>query len=199
MGSTLLEPELERFPNRYRWTVEAANGLREMGVLQGRYEVLDGEIIDKMGQGPHHAITLTKLLRILSTMFRIDCLRIQSPIGLLSPDNTYSEPEPDVAVTRETENAYSVHQPGPDDLLLVVEVADTSLPTDLVAKARLYARAGIVEYWVLDLNDRQLHIHREPKDGFYSSVTVHAETESVALADRPNAPILVGELLPPSV
>jgi len=71
------------------------------------------------------------------------------------------------------------------------------LRTDLVVKAGLYARAGIAEYWVLDLNARQLHIHRAPANGEYTAVTVHDEAETVAFASRPETPIALADLLPP--
>ncbi|HZT41277.1 MAG TPA: Uma2 family endonuclease [Chthonomonadaceae bacterium] len=81
--------------------------------------------------------------------------------------------------------------------MVKTEISDTTLRTDLIVKARLYARAGIPEYWVLDLNARQLHIHREPADGEYTVVTIHAENETVAFASRHDAPIALADLLPP--
>lgn len=196
MSNTLIAPEFEMFPNRYRWTVEACYRLRELGFLEGRFELLDGEVISKMGQKPSHAMTLTRLVRVLAVLFGLEYLRIQTPIALLAPDNVYTEPESDLAVTRETEEAYADRHPGLGELLLLIEISDTTLRTDLLVKARLYARAGIAEYWTLDLNARQLHIHREPVNGEYAAVTVHAETETVAATARPDAPIAVADLLP---
>lgn len=197
MSNTLFASEPEMFPNRYRLPVEAYHQLQELGFLEGRFEILDGEVISKRGQKPAHSSTLTRLLRILAGLFGADYLRMQSPIVLPGMDGLYNEPEPDAAVTKEPENAYNDRHPGSDDLLLVVEISDTTLRTDLVVKARLYARAGIAEYWVLDLNARQLHIHRAPADGEYTAVTVHAEAETVAFASRPEAPIAITDLLPP--
>ena len=197
MSSIVFASEPEMFPNRYRLPVEAYYRLKELGFLEGRFEILDGEVISKMGQNPPHSSTLTRLFRILASLFGPDYLRLQSPIVLSDMDGLYNEPEPDAAVTREPENAYNGRHPGPDDLLLVVEISDTTLRTDLNVKARLYARAGIAEYWALDLNARQLHVHREPARGEYTQVTVHAETETVAFASRPEAPIAIAGLLPP--
>ena len=197
MSNALVGPEMEMFPNRHRWTVEAYDRLVELGVLDGRNEVLDGEIVSKMGQNPAHSNALKRLMRVLAILFGLDLLWIQSPITLSAPDNVYNEPEPDIAVTRESEGAYADRHPGPNDVLLVVEVSDTTLRTDLMVKARLYARAGIAECWILDINARQLHIHREPADGEYTVVTVHTETETCALVAYPNASIAVSEILPP--
>jgi Uma2 family endonuclease len=197
MSNTLFASEPEMFPNRYRLPVEAYYRLRELGFLEGRFEILDGEVISKMGQNPPHSSTLTRLFRILASLFGADYLRMQSPIVLPGTDGLYNEPEPDAVVTRERENAYNGRHPGPEDLLLVVEISDTTIGTDLTVKARLYARAGITEYWALDLNARQLHMHREPANGEYTAVTVHAETETVILASRLEACVVLTDLLPP--
>lgn len=197
MSNTLIAPELEIFPNRYRWTVEAYHKLMELGVLEGRNEILDGEIIDKMGQNPAHANALKRLMRVLAALFSLDLLWIQSPITLSAPDNVYSEPEPDIAVTLQSEDAYAGRHPGPEDLQLVVEVSDTTLRTDLIVKTHLYARAGIAEYWILDLNARQLHVYRAPHNGEYSAVMIHTETESVTPLASSGASIAVADILPP--
>ncbi len=197
MSNTLVAPELEMFPNRYRWTVEACDRLIELGFLEDHIEVLDGEIISKMGQNPAHSNALKRLMRVLSSLYGLDVLWIQSPVALPAPDNVYSEPEPDIAVTYESEDAYADRHPGPEDLRLVVEVSDTTLRTDLIVKARLYARAGIAEYWILDINARKLYIHREPVGGEYTVITVHAETETIVLAVHPDAPIGIADILPP--
>ncbi len=102
-------------------------------------------------------------------------------------------------MTREPTTAYMNRHAGPIDLVLVVEVSDTSLLADLVVKARFYARAGIVEYWVLDLNARQLHIHRLPADGEYSLITIHSEFDSVTISSHPNLPVAITDLLPPVI
>ena len=198
MSTRLLAPELEMFPHRYRWTVEECSRLAEEGRLTGRYEVIDGEIITKMGQKPPHSITIVLLVDWLISLFGARCVRAQIPITLADPLGVYSEPEPDVAVSREPITAYRLRHPGPEDVLLVVEVADSSIRTDLIAKSRLYASAGISEYWVLDVNDRLLHVHRMPVDGAYSQITVHTEIESIATAVRPEAGIAVADLLPPA-
>lgn len=96
MGSTIIAPELEMFPDRYRWKVEECYRLMDLGILEGRFEVLDGEVIRKMDQRPPHAITLTRLLRLLALLVGLERLRCQSPISLEPPDSIYSEPEPDI-------------------------------------------------------------------------------------------------------
>ncbi len=197
MSSTLIAPELETFPNRYRWSVEACYRLMELGFLEGRFEILDGQVIDKMGQNPPHAATLTRLLRILSALFGTDFIRVQAPITIPGSEGIYNEPEPDVAVTQASEISYINRHPSPTEILLVVEVSDTTLRTDLIVKARLYAQVGIPEYWALDLNTRHLHVHRDPSKGEYANITVHPESDSVSLASCSGALVAVADLLPP--
>lgn len=168
------------------------------GRLVGRYELLDGEVVSKMGQKPAHAMTLTRLMALMVRLFGADFIRIQAPITLSSPDDMYNEPEPDIAVTRSPADNYASVHPGPDDLAIIVEVSDTTLRTDRIVKTRLYARSGIPEYWIIDLSGRQLHIHRQPVDGNYAQISVHGEGAAVAVAAHPETQIAVSDLLPPS-
>jgi Uma2 family endonuclease len=197
MNAALLAPEEETFPNRKRWTVAECYDLMESGKLTSKFELIDGEVISKTGQKPPHRIAIRLVIQWLLSLFGGLQIQSENPISLSGPDGVYNEPEPDVAVTREPTTAYRDHHPGPSDLLLVVEVADTTLRTDLLVKSRLYARAGIAEYWILDLNARQLHIRRQPANGEYTAVSVHAEGESVTLLARPESSIVVTDLLPP--
>ena len=198
MSETVIPPQFELFPDRYRWSVAECARMAEEGRLVGRYEILDGEVVSKIGQKPSHYLGISLLTLWANRTFGDQFVRVQGPIALPAPDNEFSEPEPDVAVTRASTTAYAEHHPGPEDLLLVVEVSDTTLRSDLMVKPRLYARAGIAEYWVLDLNDRQLYLHREPVNGEYTIVTTHSENETVALATRPDAPVAIADLLPPT-
>lgn len=198
MSHTLIPPEYELFPNRHRWSVAECYQMVEEGRLVGRYELLDGEIVNKMGQKPTHYLSVSLLTQWANRAFGDPFVRVQGPIALPAPDDEYSEPEPDVAITHASTTSYADRHPGPEDLLLVVEVSDTTLRSDLFVKARLYARAGIAEYWALDLNARQLYIHRVPATGEYAVVTIHSKAETVAPTAHPAAPIVVANLLPPA-
>jgi Uma2 family endonuclease len=194
MSSTLIDPELETFPNRYRWTVDACYRLMELGFLEGRFEVIDGEVINKMGQKPPHSVCLTRLFEILGSIFGANHMRQQSPITLPGDDGVYTEPEPDVAITINPATTYGARHPRADEVLLAVEVSDTTLRTDLGVKSRLYARGSIAEYWVIDVKSRRLHIHRNPVDGQYTAVTVHEDTETVTFVSRQDASVAVDDL-----
>jgi len=102
------------------------------------------------------------------------------PIDVAPEDNPTSEPEPDLSVLDKPVVEFPKPNPGPQHLRLVVEISDTTLEHDLTKKAGLYARAGIPEYWVLDIAKRRLIVHREPKDGLYISIVAYSEQESVS-------------------
>jgi Uma2 family endonuclease len=102
-------------------------------------------------------------------------LRAQNPVRL---DN-HSEPQPDFAVLKLRKGGYRTAHPGPGDTLLIIELATSSLAYDIGKKQRAYAKAGIPEYWVLDLTGRQLHVFRKPAAIGYAQVTILDETDEV--------------------
>jgi Uma2 family endonuclease len=135
----------------------------DAGILveDDRVELLEGLIIDKMTHNPPHDCTIhlvqTEHLRRLPEEW---LLRIQSAITLAD-----SEPEPDLAVTRGPIRRYMQAHPGPKDLALVVEVAETTLAEDRVDKGRIYARAGIPLYWIMNLVESQVEVYTHPRRG----------------------------------
>jgi len=191
-----LEGAWEPMPNRVRWTRRQCEAIREAGILTGRYELVDGEILSKTGQKPPHAAVIGFLLRWLAGVFGAGFVRVQLTIEVGTADPDHNEPEPDVTVTRLPVDDYVARHPGPEDLLLVVEVSDTTLRLDRGTKASLYAHDGIQEYWVVDVNGRQLFVHRQPAAGGYGEITAYRADESVATLARPEALIRVGDLLP---
>lgn len=190
--TTLVEREKEIFPDRVRWTRQECSRLAEAGFLVGRYELIDGEIIRKMGQGWMHSEVIMRLMRALVILFE-SSLRIQLPMTV--PGDT-SEPEPDIAVTEQPLEAYRGRQPDAQEMLLVVEVADTTRNFDLNIKSRLYAQAGLRDYWVVDIAERSIVVHREPVANEYLSVTTHTESETLSLLLRPDVSLSITTVLP---
>ena len=195
MIETLIAPEDETFPNRRRWTRTECQRMVEIGFLTGRYELIDGEVLSKMGQHAPHATALMLIKHWLTAVFGDLFARPQLPIVVPGEEGETTEPEPDLAVTREPATAYTENNPGPQDVSLVVEVADSSLNFDLNTKALLYARVGIPEYWVMDINGRRLHRHRQPTHSGYLELVVLSEAESVSPLSRSET-VCVGDLLP---
>jgi hypothetical protein len=133
------------------------------GVLgeNDRVELLEGWIVDKMPQHPSHAGTCTVLERELEALIPPGWIvRGQYPVSLAD-----SEPEPDLAVVRGPEERYFSEHPGPSDIALVVEVADSSLERDRTMKLRVYAQAKIKTYWIVNLHEFTVEVHTQPRGG----------------------------------
>jgi len=182
---TLPSPE---GPVRKRWTRSDCALLEDSGVWQGqRFELIDGDLYDKMGKKRPHVIASTIIRAWLEQKFGWEFIDVEASIDVAPEDNPTNEPEPDIIVLNRDTSSFRSANPGPQDLHLVVEVADTTLHFDLTVKAALYARAGIAEYWVLDVSGRRLIVHRDPRAGKYTVVLVYSEQEAVAPLAAPHA------------
>lgn len=191
---TGLPPRVD--PPRKRWTRAECERLFAAEPGAERLELVEGELISKMGKKGPHVSALILLQAWLVQVFGVRFVRPEAPIDVAPEDNPTSEPEPDLAVTSRDLSHFLAAHPQPTDLRLVVEIADTTLSFDLTVKARLYARAGIVEYWVLDVTGRQLIVHRSPHAGVYRSVERYEEHEPVAPLAASEAWLLVRDVLP---
>jgi Uma2 family endonuclease len=179
---------------RKRFTRSEVDRVQELGIFDGqRCELIDGELIDKMGQNPPHAQAIRNLFSWLAAIFGLGRVQMQLPIEANSRDSDWSLPEPDIAVLAEADGEYGKRHPRGDELLLIVEVADTSLRQDLTKKRDLYARAMVGEYWVLDLQSRRLIVHRNPDHGEYQETTILTEDD---LASCSGQTIAVRQFLP---
>jgi Uma2 family endonuclease len=185
-----------------RWTRVEYDRLIDLGIFRpGEHlELLGGQLMVSEPQGSRHATAVGLVEDALRACFGAGWLvRGQMPIAL----DEESEPEPDVAVVPGTRHDYAaVHPSRP---VLLVEVADSSLADDHGTKATLYARAGVADYWILNLVDRVLEVCRDPvtaataSSGWhYRDVRVLPPETSIAPLARPEAPIEVAALLPPA-
>jgi len=195
----LRHPKRVSAPTRIPLTRRQCETLIESGELKGRFELIDGEIISKMGQKRPHSLSMVLLVRWLTAEFGPLYVQIQSPVNVAKADNPTNEPEPDGVVLHDVATAYPDGNPNPQDIALLVELADSSLRFDLQTKAALYSRAGIADYWVVDILGRKLYVHREPTLEGYRDVMVYAEDEMAAPLAKPDVMVRVGELLPPMV
>lgn len=189
MLSIVLDPELlapERVRPLYRREYDR---LVELGVfVDERVELLRGVLVEMTPQGAPHAHVVSRLTDALHPRLgRRAQIRIQLPVAL-SED---SEPEPDVALVPRGD--YSREHPS--EALLLIEVAHSSLRKDLELKAALYAEAGVREYWVVDLRDDALVVHRDPSGGAYRDVHSLGRGQQVTPIAFPDVVVPVEELL----
>ncbi len=178
---------------RHRWTREEYERVVEAGGFdpEDRVELLDGEIWDVTPQGTRHGATYSAMHMALQRAFGDSCYaRCQLPFPL----DDSSMPEPDIAMVR---GAPADHVDRyPTEALLLVEVSVSSLRHDRGLKLSAYARGGIPEYWVVDVEARQLEVYRDPAGSTYRSVTVLTRAESVSPLHAPDATIAVADMLP---
>lgn len=144
-----------------RFSLEEYHKLTEIGFFHedDRIELIRGEIIEMAAKGTAHEVCLRNLLRELPRLVG-DRATLQSQAPIILPPN--SEPEPDFAIVRNSPDNYLSAHPSPNDVLLVMEVADSTLNYDRNIKLPLYAEAGISDYWIFNLFDNQLEAHSEP-------------------------------------
>lgn len=181
-----------------RWTTEEYHQMSELGLLQPeeRTELIAGQILLKVAKGRAHVIVLQLLAAKLQAGLGENAhIRTQNPITL---DN-FSEPEPDLVIVQGGILDYADHHPRPNEILLVVEVADSILPRDCEVKDKIYAQNNINEYWVLDLPKRQLHIYQTPTPSGYASHLILAAPNQIACSALPGFRFELLDVLPPEV
>ena len=183
-------------PKALRWTRDEYCRLAETGVLRDRrVQLIDGEIIEMAPQRNEHAVAIELAHDVLRSAFPTGYrIRIQSPLAL----SASSEPEPDLAVVQGSPRQSASH---PTNAALVLEIADTTLRLDRTRKARLYAEAGVPDYWILNLPDRCLEVRRSPVrddagEWTYADVRPIPIGRSIAPLAAPHVQIAVADLLP---
>jgi Uma2 family endonuclease len=177
-----------------KWTLEDYHQMIESGVLADRpVELLNGEIVEMPSEGIGHAqgsADTGDWLR--EQLVGRAIVRDAKPITL--PEQT-SEPEPDLAIVQPLRNLYKTqHHPYPDNIFLLVEYSYASLAKDKTLKRKIYARAGILEYWIVNLKDRQVIVHRNPQADDYQSVQT-LTSGTISLLAFPDVTININQLL----
>lgn len=158
------------------WTVEEYHYMAEVGLLQAdeRVELLGGEIV-KMSpiKSPHAGCVDFLNQWLVRYLGDRGIIRVQNPIAL----DERSEPEPDLTILKFDPNYYRVQHPTAEDVLCLIEVADTTLRKDREVKLKLYAESGIPEYWIVNLNDHSIEVYTEPRGGEYDHRRVYHRTD----------------------
>jgi Uma2 family endonuclease len=181
-------------PAPHLFTVHDYHKMAEIGVLteDSRVELIEGEILDMAPIGEGHFGHVNRFNRVFSRAFSDrSVVSIQNPVRL----GLRSEPQPDVVLLRPRSDDYMTKFPLPEDVLLLVEVAESPLSYDRETKARLYARAGIQEYWIVNLIDSEIIVLRDPARARYRSIQVYRRGDAVSPLAFPNVSIDVADVL----
>lgn len=175
-----------------KWTLDEYHRMIEAGILDNRrVELLRGDIIEKAPESPPHAYFSTEageyLMRLLRERVKIRSLK---PVTL--PNN--SEPEPDIAIVQPNGRQYLQHHPYPENIFWLIEYSDNSLEKDLEVKKEIYAEAGINEYWVVNLETKELIVFRNPQQNKYTNISTFNSGTIYPLA-FPDIAVFVGAIV----
>jgi Uma2 family endonuclease len=175
---------------RHHFTVDEYHQMAAAGVFleDDRVELIEGEILDMAAVGGPHIRTLVRLTGLFARGLPDVGVQVQSPIRL----DEHSEPEPDLCILPSEASSYPAW---PRDVLLLIEVSDTTLRYDRDVKVPLYARAGIPEVWVVDLTGRRVLVYRDPSpDGYRTTRTVRGD-ESLSPQHCPSLVFSAAQIL----
>jgi Uma2 family endonuclease len=176
------------------FTTDEFHRMAQAGILaeDDRVELIDGEVVRMSPIGSRHASCVDRLNAFFTHRLGARAIvRVQSPILL----NRRSEPQPDLALLKPRGDFYATRHPGPADVLLVVEVIDSSAEYDRALKLPLYARASIAEVWLIDLVRNDIEVYRRPALRAYRDQQTHARGEHLTAAAFPRTRFRVSELL----
>lgn len=189
---TELEKVSRIVPKRFR--VEDFRRMTEVGILpeESGWEIIDGYLIDKMSIGSRHASTVKRLNRKLSLLIGDRAIiSVQDPIHI----DEYNEPEPDIALLNLREDFYAESHPTPEEVLLVIEVADSTVEADRTIKKTLYAEAGIAEFWLVNLKENTVERYSSPKNGNYRLAEILESGETIKAGTLENLTLKIDEIL----
>jgi Uma2 family endonuclease len=170
----------------YRFTTEEYHQMGEAGILSEdkRVELINGEIVEMSPSKSLHAGVVKFLSSILNKRLGAQyIISVQDPVKI----EPYSEPEPDLAILVHREDFYRKSHPTPKEVILLIEVADTSLEKDRLVKLPLYAAADIPEVWIVNLQDKQLEVYTQPVEGAYLQSIIYQKADALQHS-------LIGEL-----
>ncbi|MGC2235892.1 MAG: Uma2 family endonuclease [Pyrinomonadaceae bacterium] len=192
--TTVVEVEkvLPVVPKRFR--VEDFRKMTEAGILpeESGWEVIDGYLIDKTSIGSKHASTVKRLSKMLRDSARdLAIISVQDPIYI----DDYNEPEPDIALLKPREDFYAESHPTPEDVLLLIEVSDSTIEYDREIKKNLYAGAGIIEFWLVNLRDNTVEVFSSPKNGNYRLTRILEPGETIEAAAVENLTMPINDIL----
>lgn len=178
-----------------RWfSVEEFDRMIRSGILteDERVELIEGEIVKMSPIGKFHAACVIRLTTVFTRLFgQLALVSVQNPVQL----DDFSRPQPDVALLKPRDDFYAQSHPAPDDILLIVEVADTTAASDRAVKVPLYARAGIPAVWLVDLQRDLIEVYARPVNGAYQQSHEARRGDTLTLESLPVFKLGVDEIL----
>ena len=193
--ASAVEPSTLTTAEPYRFTVAQYLAMGKVGILrkEDRVELIDGVIVDMAAIGNRHLAAVDRFNRAMGKVVGDRAIvRVQGSIDL----NEHTRPEPDLVLLRERADFYESEAAGPGDVLLLIEVSDTSLDYDRNEKLALYANAGIPEVWITALPERIIEAHTEPVGGRYTQVRIFSPGDTISPGCFPDLALPVSEILP---
>jgi Uma2 family endonuclease len=181
-------------PKRLRFSVDDYYTMIDLGMLKNveRAEIIDGELIESIPIGKAHASCVKTLAEVLrDKLGKKVTYSVQDPIWL----DEYNEPIPDIALLKRREDFYRGKSPMAEDVLLLIEVSDTTLDYDRNRKIPLYAQAGILEVWSVNLQNSTVELHYQPRDYSFSIVKLFRRGEIIKSENLPDLELKVDEIL----
>ena len=192
--TTQIEAPVQIQPERRLFTVDEYYAMAKVGILarEERVELIDGEIIVMAPIGDDHLASVDIGTRFLVRAVGDRAIvRVQGSIRL----DERTQPQPDFALLKDRDDFYRSGAPGPDDVLLLIEVSYSSLSYDRNIKQRLYARFGIVESWIVNLRDGTIEVYTDPVGGEYTTTRVFRSGETVSPATFPDIALSVSDII----
>jgi Uma2 family endonuclease len=177
------------------FTVAEYHKMGEVGIISpnDRVELLDGEIIKMSPIGSLHAACTKRINKLIMPLIQdVAILGVQDPVEI----SDYSEPEPDISVLKYREDFYASSHPKSSDILLIIEVADSTLESDRRDKLPKYARAGIAETWLVNLPKELIEVHTNPVKGIYQNIRLYQRDDIISSQVLPQIKVVVDEILP---
>lgn len=179
---------------RRRFTVDEYERMAEAGILgkDDRVELVEGEIVEMAPIGPPHGGSVNRLTHRFTSLLRDRVIvSMQNPVRL----GTFSEPQPDLTLLRPRPDFYEKSHPEPDDVLLLVEVASSTVSYDRSIKLPLYAKWGVVQVWLVNLDVSVIEVYRWHEDGTYGEPEIVRDTDRVIIDAFPDVVITAVDVL----
>ena len=190
MTLQLAKPRL----NTFRLNVSQYHQMSEVGIFSenDKVELINGEIIEMSPIGRRHTACVNRLNSVFSQLLgKKVIIAVQNPIIL----NNLSEPQPDIALLKPRADFYESGHPQPQDIFLLIEVADSSLEYDRDVKIPLYASSGITEVWLVDIYEQVIIVYRYPSENGYSDIQKLSRGEKMSIQELPEINLVVDDIL----